>query len=111
MSAWKRTNKGNLRISLQIFRLSSLYWIEKTSRRALPVFGGNLAWGRDFKVGRQTLSVLASGGMSNDMQTMNDAEFRLLEATGIVTDEYGYDSYESELKMAALASLDRKSVA
>lgn len=76
-----------------------------SSRRALPVFGGNLAWGRDFKVGRQTLSVLASGGMSNDMQTMNDAEFRLLEATGIVTDEYGYDSYESELKMAALASL------
>lgn len=76
-----------------------------SKKTALPVFGGNLAWGHDFKVGRQMVSLLASGGMSNDRQTMNDAEFRKLEATGTVTDEYSYDSYASELKMAALASL------
>ena len=72
---------------------------------ALPAFGGNLAWGRDFRVGRQTVSVLASGGLSNEQQTLDDAEFRLLEATGRTTDEYEYDSYASGLKMAALASL------
>ena len=74
-------------------------------KKALPVFGGNLAGSRDFRIGRQTLSVLASGGMSNDRQTLDNAEFRLLEATGIVTDQYEYDSYASELKIAALASL------
>lgn len=72
---------------------------------ALPALGGNLAWGRDFRVGRQTVSVLASGGMSNGQQTMDNAWFRLLEATGRTTDEYEYDSYASELKIAALASL------
>lgn len=76
-----------------------------SKKTALPAFGGNLAWGGDFKVGRQRVSLLASGGMSNDMQTMNKAEFRKLEATGTITDEYTYDSYASELKMAALASL------
>ena len=72
---------------------------------ALPTFGGNLAWGRDFRVGRQTVSLLASGGLSNEQQTLDNAEFRLLEATGRTTDEYEYDSYMSGLKMAALASL------
>lgn len=76
-----------------------------SKKTALPTFGGNLSWGRDLKVGRQTVSLLASGGMSNDMQTMNDAEFRKLEATATITDEYTYDSYASELKIAALASL------
>lgn len=73
--------------------------------RALPSFGGNLAWGHDFRVGSQKLSVLLSGGMSTDQQTINDGETRLLEATGTVTDEYGYDSYATELKIAALASV------
>lgn len=72
---------------------------------ALPTLGGNLAWSRNLRVGNQTLSLLASGGMSNDLQTMRNAEFRLLEATGTVTDDYSYDSYASELKIAALASL------
>lgn len=76
-----------------------------SKHRALPALGGNLAWGRDFRVGRQTVSVLASGGMSNGQQTMDNAWFRLLEATGRTTDEYEYDSYASELKIAALASL------
>lgn len=74
-------------------------------KKALPAFGGNLAWGHDFKVGNQWLSVLASAGMNNDYQTMRDADFRLLEATGRITDEYEYDSYATELKMAALVNL------
>ena len=76
-----------------------------SKRTSLPVMGGNVAWGRDFRVGRQTVSVLASGGMSNGQQTMDNAWFRLLEATGRTTDEYEYDSYACELKIAALASL------
>ena len=72
---------------------------------SLPSFGGNVAWGHNFKVGRQTLSVLASGGIDNGQQRMDDAQNRILEGTGTVTDEYTYDSFASELKMAALASV------
>lgn len=74
-------------------------------RKALPAFGGNIGWGRNFAAGRQTLSVLAAAGMNSDLQTLDDAETRILEATGTVTDQYGYDSYGSELRIAALASL------
>ena len=76
-----------------------------TRSRALPSFGGNVAWGHNYDIGRQTLSVLVSGGISSDMQTVLDAETRLLEATGTVTDEYDYDSYTAELQIAALGSL------
>lgn len=72
---------------------------------SLPSFGGNIAWGHNFKVGRQTLSILASGGIDNGAQRMDDAQTRILEGTGTVTDEYTYDSFASELKMAALANV------
>ena len=36
---------------------------------------------------------------------MTDATYRLLEATGSITDDYTYDSYEASLKIAALGSL------
>lgn len=73
--------------------------------KALPSFGGNLAWGHNFKVGRQTLSVMAAGGMSTDQQIIMGGETRLLEATGNITDDYVYDSYETNLQMAALANV------
>ncbi len=76
-----------------------------TKRKALPAFGGNAAWSRHWKIGRQTLNLLTAGGIGNDYQTMRNAEFRLLEASGTTTDQYTYDSYASELKIAALASV------
>lgn len=72
---------------------------------ALPQFGGNIGFGRNISVGNQTLGILAAAGVSNELQRMTDATYRLLEATGNITDDYTYDSYEASLKIAALGSL------
>ena len=74
-------------------------------RTALPEFGGNLGFGRNFAVGEQTLSVLGSFSLSNETQRMDDAFYKTLEATGNVQNDFTYDEYTSTLKMAALASV------
>ena len=73
-------------------------------RTALPEFGGNLGFGRNFAVGGQALSLLASLSLSNETQRMDDAFYKTLEATGNVQNDFTYDEYTSTLKMAALAS-------
>ena len=75
-----------------------------SKRTALPEFGGNIGIGRNYTVGGNKLSILASFGVSNDLQTMNDATFRTLEATGRTLKEFNYDSYANTLKIAGLAS-------
>ncbi len=77
--------------------------VEKST--AMPSFGGNIAVGRNYEIGGQTLSALISGGISNSYQADLDSEYRLYEATGGVTDEYIADSYESTLKIATLGNL------
>ncbi|MFI3332573.1 MAG: TonB-dependent receptor [Rikenellaceae bacterium] len=72
---------------------------------ALPVFGGNVAWGHSYDVGEQRLSILLSGGISNNTQTDLNSVFRIYEATGELTDEYYSDSYETQLKIAALGNV------
>lgn len=72
---------------------------------ALPEFGGNIGFGRNIAVGNQTLGILAAAGVSNELQRMMDATYRQLEASGNITDDYTYDSYEASLKIAALGSL------
>ncbi len=72
---------------------------------ALPELGGNIGFGRNIAVGNQTLGILAAAGVSNELQRMTDATYRQLEATGTITDDYTYDSYEASLKIAALGSL------
>ena len=84
-----------------IFRTS--FDVEK--KTALPEFGGNLGFGRNFAVGEQTLSLLASLSLSNETQRMDDAFYKTLEATGNVQNDFSYDEYTSTLKMAALASV------
>ena len=74
-------------------------------RTALPEFGGNLGFGRNFAVGEQTLSVLGSFSLSNETQRMDDAFYKTLEATGNVQNDFTYDEYTSTWKMAALASV------
>ena len=74
-------------------------------RIALPEFGGNLGFGRNFAVGEQTLSVLGSFSLSNETQRMDDAFYKTLEATGNVQNDFTYNEYTSILKMAALASV------
>ena len=71
-------------------------------KSSLPDFGGNIGFGKNFNVGGQTLSILASINASNGYQNMDDAFYKTLEATGNVQDDFSYDSYAQELKLAAL---------
>ncbi len=74
---------------------------------ALPSFGGNAAWGHSYDVGNQTLSLLASGGISNNTQSDLNSVFRIYEANNSTTptDEYYSDNYETSLKIAALGNI------
>lgn len=73
--------------------------------KSLPEFGGNVGFGKNFDINGNTLSLLASMGVSNEQQTMLDASVRTLEATGTTLNDFSYDSYSSELKIAGLGSL------
>ena len=76
-----------------------------TKKTALPEFGGNIGFGKNFDLGPGTLSILASGSLSNDLQTMKNASVRTLEAGGDVLTEFNYDSYAAELKIAGLGNV------
>ena len=71
-------------------------------KSVLPDLGGTLGFGKNFALGGQTLSVLASASISNSYQNMKDAYYKTLEATGSTLDLFRYDSYEQSLEMAAL---------
>lgn len=71
-------------------------------RIALPTLGGNISMGKNFRIGNQTLSVLASLNMSNDYQNVTNAFYKTLEATGNVQSNFSYNSYEQLFKIAAL---------
>lgn len=76
-----------------------------SKKTALPEFGGNIGFGKRFTLGGNEVSVLGSIGVSNDLQTMDNASIRTLEATGNTLNEFNYDSYSNELKIAALGNL------
>ena len=76
-----------------------------SKKTALPEFGGNIGFGKRFALGGNEVSVLGSIGVSNDLQTMDNASIRTLEATGNTLNEFNYDSYSNELKIAALGNL------
>ena len=82
--------------------LTPVFRLEKTAltriRRKYPAFG------KRFTLGGNEVSVLGSIGVSNDLQTMDNASIRTLEATGTLN-EFNYDSYSNELKLAALGNL------
>lgn len=76
-----------------------------SKKTALPEFGGNIGFGKRFTLGGNEVSVLGSIGVSNDLQTMDNASIRTLEATGNTLNEFNYDSYSNELKIATLGNL------
>ena len=73
-----------------------------SKKTALPALGGNISMGKNFKLGEQTLSVLASINLSNDYQNIYNAFYKTLEATGNVQSDFNYNSYAQTLKMSAL---------
>ena len=74
-------------------------------KSTLPDFSGNLGFGKNIGIGSQTLSILASASAGNSFQNMDNAFYKTLEATGSVQDNFAYDSYAQELKLAALGHI------
>ena len=74
-------------------------------KSSLPDFSGNLGFGKNIGIGNQTLSILASASAGNSFQNMDNAFYKTLEATGSVQDNFAYDSYAQELKLAALGHI------
>ncbi len=81
----------------------------QTSRRDVrPDLNGSFGWGRNFNVGDQTLSVLASASIKSAQETKTDAFYRTYEASseGMMQSNYDYDSYSEKLDIAALVDID-----
>ena len=74
-------------------------------KSSLPDFSGNLGFDKNIGIGSQTLSILASASAGNSFQNMDNAFYKTLEATGSVQDNFAYDSYAQELKLAALGHI------
>ena len=74
-------------------------------KSSLPDFSDNLGFGKNIGIGNQTLSILASASAGNSFQNMDNAFYKTLEATGSVQDNFAYDSYAQELKLAALGHI------
>lgn len=77
---------------------------EVRKRTALPAFGGNIGFGKNFKIGGGKLSVLASVDVGSGLEAMNDASVRTLEASGNILNNFNYDSYSNHLSASALGT-------
>lgn len=82
------------RTSFNINRLAS----------ALPGAGGTLSAGKSFGLGSGTLNLLASVGIDSDKQTVRNAFVKTVNANGDALSDFGYDSYERNMELAALFS-------
>lgn len=76
-----------------------------SKKTSLPELSGNIGFGKNIGIGNQTLSMLASISAGNGQQTLNNAFYKTLEASGNALDNFSYDSYADELKLAALGYL------
>lgn len=73
-----------------------------TKQIALPNFGGNIAFGKNFKMGRNNLGLIASLSINHETHTMENVYKATLTAQGTKLNEFTSDSYDSELNIAAL---------
>lgn len=75
-------------------------------QKSLPDLGGTIGGSKSWTLANgQRLHLLASAGLSHEQQIMEDAYSTTLTAQGTVKNHFGYDSYQSELKMAGLLNL------
>ena len=77
-------------------------------RNPLPDLDGGIGFGKNFKVGGQTLSLVASASIKTGDETMTDAFYRTYEASseGSMQSDYNYNSYGQKIDIAALVDLD-----
>lgn len=76
--------------------------------KALPDLNGNIGFGRNFGIGGQNLSMIASASIKSGNETILDAYYNSYEASGQgnIMSSYNYDSYRSKLDIAALLNLE-----
>lgn len=72
-------------------------------KSSIPDFNFSIGFGKNFKVGRQTLSILASANADHGRQITEDAFYKTLEATGNTQSDFEYTGYTESLNIAALA--------
>lgn len=77
--------------------------VEKKS--TLPEFSLTLSGGKNFDIANQKLTFMASLSASNGQQRLDGANYKTINTNGDPLDDYDYDSYEDELKIAALGYL------
>lgn len=77
-------------------------------RKAIPDLNGGIGLGKNFRLGGQRLSVLASASIKTGDETMTNAFYRTYEASseGNIKSDYNYDSYKQKIDIAALADID-----
>lgn len=77
-------------------------------KNPLPDLDGGIGFGKNFKVGGQTLSLVASASIKTGDETMTDAFYRTYEASseGSMQSDYNYDSYTRKIGIAALVDMD-----
>ena len=74
-------------------------------KTALPDLGGSVGFGKNFNLGSQTLTVLASASLNNSFQNMENCFYKTLESQGNVLDNFTYHSYAQHLEAAALGHI------
>lgn len=82
---------------------NTTFSVDKKS--SIPDMSGTIGFGKNFKIGDQKLSVLASISIDNGYQRMSDAYYKTMEATGNEQSNFQYDSYEQSLNLVALGNV------
>ena len=70
----------------------------------MPDFSTSVAGGKTWNIGEDKLSVLASASISNSYENKLNSYTASYNAQGVQLNNFDYDSYTQELKIAALAS-------
>lgn len=73
------------------------------SKPSLPDMSGNISLGKNFQFDNSNLTLLAALNAGYEQQNLPNSYFLTLESTGNVLDAFGYDSYNEEQQLTALA--------
>jgi len=72
---------------------------------SLPEWGGGLAFGKQWKLPKGKMDLLASLNINSDYQTINNVYIATYTAQGNKLNEFTYDSYTAKLNIASLVNV------
>jgi hypothetical protein len=74
-------------------------------KMAMPEFGATISVAKTIPLGKNSISLLASIGVNTESQTLKNAYVANYTAQGTILNEFNYDSYSEQLRVASLLSL------